>query len=123
MACIFNIPPHSEIKIVTCSRGKIIDVVIDIRKESPTFLQWHAEELSENNHTSLYIPKGFAHGFQALTNDCQLMYFHTSFYNPKSEGVVNAFDPLFNIEWPLKMTEISQRDYNADFLDSKFKGI
>jgi dTDP-4-dehydrorhamnose 3,5-epimerase len=119
----FQYPPHSETKIVTCSRGKVIDIVIDIRKESATFLQWHAEELSESSHISLYIPKGFAHGFQTLTDDCQLMYFHTSFYEPKSERVINAFDPLFKIEWPLMTTEISERDENATFLDPKFKGL
>ena len=119
----FQHPPNSETKIVTCSRGKVIDIVIDIRKESATFLQWHAEELSEKSHLSLYIPKGFAHGFQTLTDDCQLMYFHTSFYEPKSEAVINAFDPLFKIEWPLMTTEVSERDKNATFLDPKFKGL
>jgi len=119
----FQYPPHAETKIVSCIKGEVYDVAIDLRKGSPTFLQWHVEILRENDCASFYIPDGFAHGFQTMTNDCELLYFHTDFYSPNEEGAVNAFDPLLKIDWPLKVTEISQRDYNSTFLDSKFKGI
>jgi len=119
----FQYPPYSEEKIITCLRGIVIDVVVDIRKDSPTFLQWHAEELSEDNYTSLYVPSGFAHGFQTLTNNCQLLYFHTNSYVPESEGSLNPFDPMVNIEWPLKVSEISERDSNTPNIYSTFRGI
>ena len=120
----FQHPPHSEIKLVTCLRGEILDVAVDIRKGSPTYLKWHAEHLSAKNHASLLIPDGFAHGFQTLTEDCQLLYLHSSFYAPKAEGALNALDPALAINWPLEVTEMSERDKNHSLLSrTKFEGI
>ena len=119
----FQYPPHTETKIVSCLQGKVMDIVVDIRKGSPTFLQWHAEILSAENKYSLYIPDGFAHGFQTLTEDCELFYLHSASYKPDTEGALNVFDPLLSIEWPLEVTEISERDRHHPFLDSEFEGI
>ena len=119
----FQYPPHSETKIVSCIKGEVYDVAIDLRKGSSTFLKWHAEILRENDCASLYIPDGFAHGFQTMTSDCELLYFHTDFYSPREEGAVNAFDPFLKIDWPLKVTEISKRDSSHSFLNIEFTGI
>jgi dTDP-4-dehydrorhamnose 3,5-epimerase len=118
----FQYSPYTETKTVTCLKGKVFDVAVDIRKNSPTFLQWHAEELSEYNHASLYIPDGFAHGFQALTNDCELLYLHSEFYQSDAEGALNVLDPRLSIDWPLQITEISERDCNHSMINL-FKGI
>ena len=119
----FQRPPYSETKIVTCLQGEILDVAVDIRKDSSTFLQWHAEVLSAENQSSLYIPDGFAHGFQTLTDNCQLVYLHSSFYSPNSEGALNVLDPTLAIDWPLQVSEISERDSNHPFIENHFEGI
>ena len=116
-------PPCTETKIVTCIRGEIFDVAVDIRKGSPTFLKFHVEILSDKNQSSLYIPDGFAHGFQTLTEDCELLYIHSSLYQHDAEGALNVFDTELNIEWPQKITEISERDKNHPMIDSSFEGI
>jgi len=119
----FHFQPHAETKIVSCTRGEIIDVAVDIRRNSPTFLHWHAELLSADNKHSLYIPAGFAHGFQALTDDCELIYLHTGFYTNQMEGALNAMDSALTINWPLEVTDISERDSEHPFLDSNFEGV
>jgi|SaaInlStandDraft_6_1057023.scaffolds.fasta_scaffold175386_1 dTDP-4-dehydrorhamnose 3,5-epimerase len=119
----FQYSPHAETKIVTCIQGEIFDVAVDIRKNSPTFLQWHAEILNGNNRRSLYIPDGFAHGFQTLTDNCQLLYFHSEPYTPKSEGAINVNDPKIAIQWPYKIVEISEKDKNHPMIDEKFIGV
>ena len=115
--------PYTETKIVTCIRGKIFDVAVDVRKDSPTFLQYHAEILSEDNQSSLYIPDGFAHGFQTLTDNCELLYIHSCSYNADAESAINVLDTKLDIEWPLKITDISDRDKNHLMIDSRFEGI
>ena len=119
----FQKPPHAETKIVSCLKGKVWDVVVDLREGSSTFLSYHAVELSADNHKSYLIPEGFAHGFQTLTSDCELLYFHTAEYNKYSEGAINAIDSKIGIEWPKKITEVSERDKNHLMLDDNFKGI
>jgi len=119
----FHYTPHAETKIVTCTQGKVLDVAVDIRKGSATFLQWHAETLSADNKASLYIPAGFAHGFQALTDDCEMIYLHTGFYTSDKEGALSALDPTLAIDWPLDVTEISDRDQKHPLLDSDFEGV
>jgi dTDP-4-dehydrorhamnose 3,5-epimerase len=119
----FQYPPHAETKIVSCIRGKIFDVAIDIRRGSPTFLQWYGVELSTENFKSLYIPEGFAHGFQTLTEDCELLYLHTAPYVQDSEGDLHANDPLVNIKWPLVIAEISEKDNTHSFIDNDFEGV
>jgi dTDP-4-dehydrorhamnose 3,5-epimerase len=119
----FQHPPHAETKVVTCIRGEILDVAVDIRKDSPTFLQWHKEVLSPENQTSLCIPGGFAHGFQTLTDDCELLYLHTASYEPDAEGALNVQDPALSIDWPVEISEMSERDRNHPMLDRNFAGI
>ena len=113
----FQNPPFSETKVVSCIKGKVFDVAVDIRKDSPTYLHWHAVVLSADDGSSFYIPDGFAHGFQTLTDNCQLLYVHSEFYRPDSEGVINAFDSKLDIAWPLDVTKISDRDRNSPLLD------
>ena len=119
----FQHPPHAEMKLVNCLHGAVFDVAVDLRSGSPTFLKWHAQELSAENRRSLLIPEGFAHGFQALTDDCELLYFHSMPYASGSEGALNAQDPVLNISWPLEITEMSDRDRGHSFLTSQFTGL
>lgn len=119
----FQYPPHAEIKMIRCIAGAIFDVIIDIRTGSPTFLQWFGMELSSANKKMLFIPAGFAHGFQTLTDNCELIYHHTSFYKPGAEGAIRYDDKRVNIQWPLAITYISQKDKNHLFLNDSFSGI
>lgn len=116
-------PPHAEVKMVSCLRGEVFDVAVDLRADSPTFLHWHGELLSGVNQRSLLIPRGFAHGFQALTDDCELLYLHSAAYAPDAEGAVNALDPRLAISWPLAIADMSERDRTHPMLDPDFKGI
>lgn len=119
----YQVPPYKEIKMVRCIRGMVYDVIIDIRKESPTFLHWYGIELSATQMNMIYIPEGFAHGFQALTDDCELIYHHSEFYIPNAEEGIKYNDPLINIQWPLAVSRISERDKNHPSLTENFKGI
>jgi dTDP-4-dehydrorhamnose 3,5-epimerase len=96
---------------------------VDLRTGSPTFLQWHAEILSADNAKSLLIPQGFAHGFQALTDDCELIYLHSRPYTPQAEGALHVEDPALAIQWPLPITEMSVRDQSHGFVTPDFQGI
>jgi len=111
--------PHAELKIVRCIRGACFDVAVDLRKDSPTYLQWHSEILTEENSYALYIPEGFAHGFQTLEPDTELLYLHTEFYTPNSEDGIRFDDPAIGINWPLPPHDISERDTKHPFLNSK----
>lgn len=108
---------------MTCLRGRIWDVVVDLRANSPTFLKWHAEELSANNHHALLIPQGFAHGFQTLEDDCELLYLHSAPYAPASEAGLNPSDKALGIPWPLPITAISLRDTQHPLLHAEFVGM
>jgi len=120
----FQRPPYAEMKLVSCTLGEVWDVAVDLRAHSKTFLQWHAEILSSKNGYSLLIPEGFAHGFQALTDEVEMFYFHSERYEPSSEGGLNPSDPLLNISWPLGVSELSPRDQaHPFFLNSQFTGI
>lgn len=116
-------PPHAEMKLVSCLRGEVFDVIVDLREGSPTFLHWHGEVLSENNYRTFCIPEGFAHGFQALAENCELIYLHTAAYAPDAEAALNALDPLLAIDWPLSIKELSPRDQQHAMLNSDFSGI
>jgi len=116
-------PPHAEIKMVSCLKGEVFDVAIDLRKGSPTFLQWHAEVLSAENKKSLLIPKGFAHGFQTLTDDCELIYLHSYPYVKEAEGALNSNDPKLNITWPLSIAELSEKDQAHPMIENNFEGL
>lgn len=119
----FQRPPHAEIKFVSCLRGQVFDVAVDLRHNSPTFLHWHAELLSADNHKTLVIPEGFAHGFQTLTDDCEMLYFHTAAYQTGAEGGLNAQDPRLAIQWPLPVAGLSPRDAAHPLLDVIFSGV
>ena len=119
----FQIPPRSEMKLIRCLKGAVWDVVVDLRAGSPTFLCSFWVRLSAENLTMLVIPEGFAHGFQNLEPDTELLYLHTEFYSPSLEGGVRFDDPVFDIEWPLKPQEVSERDKNHELINPDFKGI
>ena len=119
----FQVPPYREIKMVRCVRGKVFDVIVDIRRNSQTFLQWFGLELSADAMNMLYIPAGFAHGFQTLSDDCELIYHHSEFYTPGAEGGIKYNDPAFDIRWPLVALFISERDLNHPVLNENVKGI
>jgi len=119
----FQRPPHAEMKLVTCLRGAIWDVAVDLRTGSPTFLQWHAEELSAANQRALLIPEGFAHGLQTLTDECELLYLHSAAYRPEAEAGLNPRDPMLSINWPQAITDLSARDAQHAMLDYQFKGV
>ena len=119
----FQHPPHAEMKLISCLKGKVFDVAVDLRKGSPTFLQWHAEVLSAENHKSLAIPEGFAHGFQTLTDDCELIYLHTAAYESSAEGGVHPQDTRLSIQWPLPVHQLSLRDSAHSLLDESFTGV
>jgi len=119
----YQCAPFSEAKLVTCLRGEIWDIAVDLRRGSPTFLQWHSEILSESNNKSLLIPEGFAHGFQSLTGDVELVYCHSNSYNADSERGLNIQDPLLDINWPLAIEQISERDRSHPWLDDTFSGV
>lgn len=119
----YQLPPFSEIKQVRCIAGAVYDVIVDIRKGSETFLQWVGIELSAANNKMIYIPEGFAHGFQALSDNCELIYNHSQFYEPGVEGGIKYNDTIINITWPLPVTNISARDNGHPVLDANFKGI
>jgi dTDP-4-dehydrorhamnose 3,5-epimerase len=106
----FQRAPHDDAKFVSCLAGEVFDVAVDMRPDSPTYLQWHAEILSGENFQSMLIPGGFAHGFQTLTENCLMMYLHDKPYAPSSEGGLNALDPRLSIEWPLPIGVMSKRD-------------
>jgi dTDP-4-dehydrorhamnose 3,5-epimerase len=119
----FQQPPQAEIKLVRCIAGAVFDVIVDLRSGSLTFLQWFGVELSAGNKKMLYIPKGFAHGFQTLSNDAEMIYCHSAFYTAGFEGAIRYNDPAVNVHWPLPVTAISEKDKNHPLLNDYFTGI
>ena len=119
----FQLPPAAEIKIVKCIRGAVYDIIVDIRRSSPTFLNWHGRNLTALNMEMMYIPKGFAHGFQSLQPDSELVYFHTEYYSPDHEGALRFDDPRLSVKWPLPLTDISRRDASHAPIDDTFEGL
>lgn len=118
----FQRSPHEEVKLVSCIQGEIWDVAVDLRERSPTFLQWHAEILSETNDKALLIPKGFAHGFQVKSSCAKVLYFHSEYYCPDFEAGLNPRDPSLKINWPMKITQMSERDANFPLLNPRTIG-
>lgn len=116
-------PPHAEQKLVSCLRGEVWDVALDLRRDSPTFLVWHACMLSADNLCALWLPEGVAHGFQALTDDAELLYCHSRAYVPGSERGVQPMDPRVGIRWPLAVTAMSERDRSFPGLTPDFAGV
>jgi dTDP-4-dehydrorhamnose 3,5-epimerase len=113
----FQYPPAPETKLVRCTRGAILDVIVDLRPESPTFLQHVAVELTEDNHRALYVPERFAHGYQALVDGTETSYQVGEFYTPSTEGGLRHDDPRLALSWPLPITEMSPKDAAWPLLD------
>ena len=119
----YQMPPHAEMKLVSCIRGEVWDVAVDLRANSPTFLQWHAQTLSADNGHAMLIPEGFAHGFQTITDDVEMLYLHSVAYNPTAEAALRFDEPRLRITWPLAVTEVSARDRAHTLLSPAFEGI
>jgi dTDP-4-dehydrorhamnose 3,5-epimerase len=115
--------PHTETKLVSCLHGEILDVAVDLRQGSPTFLKWHAEVLSSQNCRALLIPKGFAHGYQTLADNVELLYCHSEAYSPEAETGLRPTDPRLTIEWPLPISVISCRDAGFPLITDNYKGV
>lgn len=119
----FQHPPHAEMKLVSCLRGEVWDVALDLRASSPTFLQWRAARLSAENGHALLIPAGFAHGFQALSDDIEMLYCHSVAYQPGAEGGLHPQDPALAIAWPLPVAQLSERDASHPAITPAFQGL
>lgn len=119
----YQLPPHAETKFVSCLKGEVFDVTVDLRAGSPTFLQWHAEILSAGDHKTLVIPEGVAHGFQTLSDGCEMLYFHTMAYEPTAERGLSALDPRLAIHWPLPVAGQSPRDIDHPLIEASFAGV
>ena len=116
-------PPAAEAKLIRCLRGRVFDVAVDVRSGSPTFLHWHAVELAEDNDRAVFIPEGFAHGFQTQTEEVHLLYMHTAPWTPTCEAGLRHDDSRIGISWPLEVTSISDRDRGYAFVDASFTGV
>jgi dTDP-4-dehydrorhamnose 3,5-epimerase len=114
----FQIPPAAETKLVRCTRGAILDIIVDLRPESPTYLQHVAVELNEDNQRALYVPERFAHGYQVLSDKTDTSYQVGEFYSPPHERALRYDDPRLGLSWPLPMTVISDKDRNAPLLET-----
>jgi dTDP-4-dehydrorhamnose 3,5-epimerase len=118
----FQAAPMAEAKLIRCLRGRVFDVAVDLRAGSDTFLHWHGVELAADGERQIFIPEGFAHGFQALTDDVQLLYMHTSAWSREHERGLRHDDPRLAINWPLPVTLVSTKDRSAPLLDGRFEG-
>lgn len=119
----FQYPPQAEAKIIGCLQGRIFDVAVDLRAGSKTFLHWSSQVLEADDWSLLFIPEGFAHGFQSLEDNSELLYLHTSAYSPEYEGSIHHKDPCLAIPWPLPVSHVSDKDQQIPWLDSRFSGI
>jgi dTDP-4-dehydrorhamnose 3,5-epimerase len=106
----YQIAPYQECKLLRCTRGAIYDVIIDLRPDSPTYKKWTGVELTADNYTMFFVPEDFAHGFQTLTDETEIIYQVSQFYTPGSEKGIRFDDPAFGIQWPLEVTVISDKD-------------
>jgi dTDP-4-dehydrorhamnose 3,5-epimerase len=119
----FQRPPHAEGKWIRCLSGRVFDVGVDLRRGSQTFLHWHGVELDAAKANAVFLPEGFAHGFQVLEPHSTLLYLHTALYAPDYEEGLSHADPRLGIEWPLPMTDVSDRDMNHPPLGDTFEGL
>lgn len=113
----YQLPPHTEAKLVRCIKGAVVDIIVDLRPKSGTFLKHQAFELDEGNRRQLYVPPGFAHSFQTVSPDCEVSYLVSAAYTPAAERGVRYNDPRLGIEWPLPVTVISEKDANWPLLE------
>jgi dTDP-4-dehydrorhamnose 3,5-epimerase len=118
-----QLPPNAEVKLVTCLRGSVWDVAVDLRNGSPTFGKWVGAELSETNGEALLVPEGCAHGLQTLVADCEMLYVHTAPHAPESEAGINPRNPEVAIDWPMAVTSISDRDASERTVPDHFRGV
>lgn len=119
----YQIPPHAEVKLVRCNKGSLFDVIVDLRKDSPTFLKWVGIELTAANHRMLYIPKLFAHGFQTLEDDTEIFYQMSEFYEPAAARGIRWNDPNLGINWPDGDRTMSQKDQAYPNLEVNLVGL
>jgi dTDP-4-dehydrorhamnose 3,5-epimerase len=119
----YQTPPFTEAKLITVTQGAILDIAVDIRRGSPTFLRYHAVELSAENDLSYLLPQGFAHGYQALTDDVRMVYIHSAPYRADAEAGLNVADPRLAIAWPLDVANLSARDQRFPMLSDDFEGV
>lgn len=119
----YQLPPFSEIKLVRCIAGSVYDVIIDLRKESDTYLKWYGIELSAENKKMIYIPAGFAHGFQTKTDNAELIYHHSQMYQLGFEKGIKYDDAVINIQWPGEVINISKKDEEYPYLTNEFEGL
>lgn len=119
----FQHHPHGDWKLIACTRGAVHDVIVDLRRGSPTFLRWHAVRLSDEAHDSLLVPPGCAHGFQVLRGEAEMIYLHSRPFVPESDAGVRADDPRLGIAWPLPIGERSPRDGSHALLAADFPGL
>ncbi len=115
--------PKNEQKILVCNKGSILDVLIDIRKKSKNFLKVYKFYLNEKKNNCLFIPKGFAHGFQSLTSNTQIIYIHSELYYKKLDTGIYPFDKNLEFSWPIKVIKSSKRDRNLPLITKSFRGI
>jgi len=119
----YQLPPSAETKVITCLSGEVFDVALDLRTGSPTFLRHVSVHLSASKHQSIVIPKGFAHGFQTLTDNVELLYLHTANYDPVQEAGISPLDKSISIQWPVNIEKISNKDRGLPHVDENFKGV
>ena len=119
----FQNPPHAEMKLVRCLKGRVWDVAVDLRETHPPFFAGTRKNSAPDNLRMMIIPEGFAHGFQVLERDSELLYLHTAFYAPGAEGGLRYDDPALGIAWPLPATELSTRDALHPLIQADFEGI
>ncbi len=119
----YQLAPWGEMKLVSCVRGRIWDLAVDLRRDSPTFLQWHAQELTAQSGVALLLPQGCAHGFQALSDDAEIVYCHSMPYAPQAQAGIHPFDARLAIHWPLPVQGLSQNDANWPALTADFLGV
>jgi dTDP-4-dehydrorhamnose 3,5-epimerase len=119
----FQVAPHTESKLIRCISGSVYDVIVDLRKGSPTFLQWIGVELSAANKKLIFVPNGFAHGFQTLQDSSELIYHHTEFYEPTASSGVGYYDKRIRVQWPIEVSMISEKDKGYEPLSDEFEGI
>ncbi len=119
----FQYAPFCEVKLVKCVQGAIFDVIVDVRSGSPTFLQWFGTELTAENKRMMYVPAGFAHGFQSLSDYSEITYMVSDFYNKEKEGGIRYNDISVNVNWPLPVSLVSDKDMSISLIDSTFSGV
>jgi dTDP-4-dehydrorhamnose 3,5-epimerase len=119
----FQKMPFTESKLIRCIHGKVFDIVVDIRENSRTFLKYFGVELSLEKMNAIFIPEGFAHGYQTLEDNSALIYHHSQFYAPEFDGGIRFNDPILNINWPMPAINLSDKDKNYSFIDNNFKPI